>query len=173
MIESGRRNDAKFIRIPATFFKVIEKGRAIVSRVRELSEAVNGRPSVVIQGNVVGGGSTVNAMLYVRGQAEEYDGWAQNGNRGWVYSNVLPVFRDLESNIEHSGQFHGTEGEPYVSETGFHHPLSRASIRAAQEAEIPYNPDFNGCAHNRGRVLPDNHPQWSTLVIGGCVLTKS
>ncbi|AZV78399.1 hypothetical protein EBB79_11270 [Parasedimentitalea marina] len=134
---------------------------------------MSGRSSVVIQGNVIGSSSSVNVMLYVRGQAEDYDGWAQNGNRGRVYSNVLPVFRDLESNIELSGQFHGTEGGPHVSETGFHHPLSRASIRAAQGAGIPYNPDFNDCAHNRGRVLPDNHSQWSPLGSSGCVLKKS
>lgn len=144
LIESGRRDDAAFIKIPATFFKVIEKGRDIVAYVGEPAEGVNGRPSVVLQGNVIGGGSSVNAMLYVRGQAEDYDGWAQDGNRGWGYSDVLPVFRDLETNMEHSGEFHGTEGELHVSETGFHHPLSRAFIRAAQETGIPYNPDFNG-----------------------------
>ncbi|MVO16635.1 GMC family oxidoreductase [Parasedimentitalea huanghaiensis] len=144
LIESGRRDDAAFIKIPATFFKVIEKGRDIVAYVGEPAEEVNGRPSVVLQGNVIGGGSSVNAMLYVRGQAEDYDGWAQDGNRGWGYSDVLPVFRDLETNMEHSGEFHGTEGELHVSETGFHHPLSRAFIRAAQETGIPYNPDFNG-----------------------------
>ena len=146
MIESGRRDDALFIKVPATFFKVVEKGRDVVAYVGEPSEGVNGRPSVVLQGNVIGGGSSVNAMLYVRGQAEDYDGWAQDGNRGWSYSDVLPVFRDLESNMEHSGAFHGTEGELHVSETGFHHPLSRAFIRASQEAGIPYNPDFNGGA---------------------------
>lgn len=144
LIESGRRDDAQFIKIPATFFKVIEKGRDIVAYVGEPSEGVNGRPSVVLQGHVIGGGSSVNAMIYIRGQAQDYDGWAQDGNRGWSYKDVLPVFRDLENNMEHAGAFHGTKGELHVSETGFHHPLSRAFIRAAQETGIPYNPDFNG-----------------------------
>lgn len=143
LIESGRRDDDRWIKIPATFFKIIEKGRDIVAYVGEPSERINGRPSIVIQGNVIGGGSSVNAMLYVRGQAQDYDGWAQDGNRGWSYSDVLPVFRDLENNMEHAGEFHGTDGELHVSETGFHHPLSRAFIRAAQEVGIPYNPDFN------------------------------
>lgn len=144
LIESGRRDDDRWIKIPATFFKIIEKGRDIVAYVGEPSECVNGRPSIVIQGHVIGGGSSVNAMLYVRGQAQDYDGWAQDGNRGWSYADVLPVFRDLENNMEHAGAFHGTDGELHVSETGFHHPLSRAFIRAAQEVGIPYNPDFNG-----------------------------
>lgn len=144
LIESGRRDTDRWIGIPATFFKIIQKGRDIVAYVGEPSERLNGRPSIVLQGHVIGGGSSVNAMLYVRGQSEDYDGWAQDGNRGWSFSDVLPVFRDLENNMEISGEYHGTSGELHVSETGFHHPLSRAFIRAAQEVGIPYNPDFNG-----------------------------
>lgn len=144
LIESGRRDDSPWIKIPATFFKVVEKGRDVIAYVGEKSEGVNGRNSIVLQGHVIGGGSSVNAMLYVRGQAQDYDGWAQDGNQGWAYKDVLPVFRDLESNMEIADAFHGTEGELHVSETGFHHPLSRAFIRAAQQVGIPYNPDFNG-----------------------------
>jgi choline dehydrogenase len=144
LIESGRRDTDRWIHIPATFFKVIEKGRDVVAYVGEPSEHLNGRASVVVQGHVIGGGSSVNAMLYVRGQSQDYDGWAQDGNRGWSYSDVLPVFRDLENNMELAGEYHGTSGELHVSETAFHHPLSRAFIRAAQEIGIPYNPDFNG-----------------------------
>lgn len=144
LIESGRRDDNRWIKIPATFFKVIEEGTDVVAYVGDPSDNVNGRPSIVIQGNVIGGGSSVNAMIYIRGQAQDYDGWAQDGNRGWAYSDVLPVFKDLEDNMEHAGEFHGTGGELHVSETGFHHPLSRAFIRAAEETGLPYNPDFNG-----------------------------
>lgn len=144
LIESGRRDDNRWIKIPATFFKVIQQGKDIVAYVGDPSDRVNGRPSIVLQGHVIGGGSSVNAMIYIRGQAQDYDGWAQDGNRGWSFSDVLPVFRDLEDNMEHADRFHGTGGELHVSETGFHHPLSRAFVRAAQEAGIPYNPDFNG-----------------------------
>lgn len=144
LIESGRRDDDRFIKMPATFFKVIEKGRDIVAYVGEPSALVNGRPSVVIQGQVIGGGSSINAMLYIRGQAQDYDAWAAAGNPGWSYADVLPVFKDHENNMELAGAFHGTEGELHVSETGYHHPLCRAFIRAAQETGLPYNPDFNG-----------------------------
>ena len=146
LIESGRRDDDRFIKIPATFFKVIEKGRDIVAYVGDPSPGVNGRPSIVIQGNVIGGGSSVNAMLYVRGQAQDYDGWAAAGNPGWSYADVLPVFKALENNMELADAYHGTEGELHVSETGFHHPLCRAFIRAAQQRGFPYNPDFNGAS---------------------------
>ena len=144
LIESGRRDDDRYIKMPATFFKVIEKGRDIVAYVGEPSPHVNGRPSIVIQGQVIGGGSSINAMLYVRGQSQDYDGWAAAGNPGWAYDDVLPVFKALENNMELADAYHGNEGELHVSETGYHHPLSRAFIRAAQQAGLPYNPDFNG-----------------------------
>lgn len=146
LIESGRRDDDRYIKMPATFFKVIEKGRDIVAYVGEPSPRVNGRPSIVIQGQVIGGGSSINAMLYIRGQARDYDGWAAAGNPGWAYADVLPVFKALENNMELADAFHGTEGELHVSETGYHHPLCRAFIRAAQEVGLPNNPDFNGAS---------------------------
>ena len=96
LIESGRRDTAAGIGIPAMFFKVIERGRDVVVYTGEESDRLNGRKPVLIQGHVIGGGSSVNAMVYIRGQARDYDGWAQDGNRGWSYADVLPVFRDLE-----------------------------------------------------------------------------
>ncbi|MEZ5652360.1 MAG: FAD-dependent oxidoreductase [Burkholderiaceae bacterium] len=144
LIESGRRDDSPWIKIPATFFKVVGKGRDVVAYTGAKSEGVNNRDSVVLQGHVIGGGSSVNAMIYIRGQAEDYDTWEQEGNPGWGYRDVLPVYRDLENNMELADEFHGTEGELHVSETGYHHPLCRAFIRAAQQTGIPHNPDFNG-----------------------------
>ena len=144
MIESGRKDSSPWIHIPATFFKVLHKGVDVVHYVSEKSDKVGGREIAVPQGHVIGGGSSVNAMVYIRGQSQDYDGWAQMGNAGWSYNDVLPVFRDIESNTEIADQFHGTDGELRVSETGFHHPLSHAFIRAAQQAGINHNPDFNG-----------------------------
>ncbi len=144
LIESGRKDSHPWIHIPATFFKVIEKGRDIVAYVGEKDANVNNRDSIVLQGHVIGGGSSVNAMIYIRGQANDYNQWAQLGNPGWSYEDVLPVFRSLEDNMVHSDAYHGQDGELHVSEPRFKHPLSRAFIRAAQEAGLPYNPDFNG-----------------------------
>lgn len=148
LIESGRKDSHPWIHVPATFFKVIEKGRDIVAYVGEKDAGVNGRDSIVLQGHVIGGGSSVNAMLYIRGHANDYNQWAQLGNRGWSYEDVLPVFRDLEDNMVHSDGFHGQGGELHVSEARHKHPLSRAFIRAAQEAGLPYNPDFNGAVQD-------------------------
>ena len=99
---------------------------------------------MVPQGHVIGGGSSINAMIYIRGQREDYDTWAQMGCRNWSYDKVLPAFRAVEANQRLSGEFHGAEGELKVSDRRFGHPLSWAFIRAAQEAGIPYNEDFNG-----------------------------
>ncbi len=119
-------------------------GRDIVAYVGEKSADVNGRDSVVLQGHVIGGGSSVNAMIYIRGHANDYNQWAQLGNRGWSYDDVLPVFKDLEQNLTLADAFHGTAGELHVSEPRFKHPLCQAFVRAAQETGLPYNPDFNG-----------------------------
>jgi len=144
LIESGERDSDRYIHIPATFFKVLEKGRDALFYASEPERGLNGRPSIVPQGHVIGGGSSVNAMVYIRGSRADYDTWAQMGCRGWSYEKVLPVFRALESNQRLSDGYHGAEGELTVSDRRFGHPLSWAFIRAAQEAGIPYNEDFNG-----------------------------
>ncbi len=144
LIESGQKDDDRYIHIPATFFKVLEKGRDAVVYVGEPEKGLNGRPSIVPQGHVLGGGSSVNAMIYIRGQSQDYDTWAQMGCRSWSYEKVLPVFRDIEGNQRLSGEFHGGQGPLKVSDRAFGHPLSWAFVRAAQEAGLPYNEDFNG-----------------------------
>ena len=156
LIESGQRDTDRYIHIPATFFKVLEKGRDALFYASEPEKGLNGRPSIVPQGHVIGGGSSVNAMVYIRGSRADYDTWAQMGCRSWSYEKVLPVFRALESNQRLSGEYHGVEGELTVSDRRFGHPLSWAFIRAAQEVGIPYNEDFNGAQAGGRRLLSDD-----------------
>ena len=144
LIESGQNDTDKYIHIPATFFKVLEKGRDAIVYVGEPENGLNGRPTIVPQGHVLGGGSSVNAMIYIRGQRQDYDAWAQMGCRNWSYDKVLPAFKAIEGNQRLSGDYHGGEGALKVSDRGFGHPLSWAFVRAAQEAGLPYNDDFNG-----------------------------
>lgn len=144
LIESGRKDTNRFIHIPATFFKVIEGGTDVHFYTSDPDKGLNGRRNIVPQGNVIGGGSSVNAMVYIRGNRSDYDTWAQMGCRNWSYDRVLPVFRDLESNQRLSDEFHGTDGPLTVSDRRYGHPLSWAFIRAAQEAGLPYREDFNG-----------------------------
>lgn len=143
LIESGNWDKSRWIHIPATFLKVISKGVDVKFYVGDPSDKVNGRPTIIPQGHVIGGGSSLNAMIYIRGQASDYDTWAQMGNKGWDWESVLPVFRELEDNMLLSNDQHGISGPLHVSERRYSNPLSLAFVRAAQEAGIPYNPDFN------------------------------
>lgn len=144
LIEAGRRDTNPWIHIPATFFKVNRGDRDVVRYIGEPQAELGGRGYLLPQGNVIGGGSSVNAMLYVRGQAEDYDTWAQMGCRGWSYEDVLPVFRDLERNDTFEDDYHGTSGALHVSNPRHRHPLSQAFLQAAQEVGLPLTPDFNG-----------------------------
>ena len=144
LMESGGKDADRYIHIPATFFKVLEKGLDVHFYTSESEKGLNGRPSIVPQGNVLGGGSSINAMVYIRGQKQDYDSWAQMGCRQWSYDKVLPVFRALEGNQRLSDKFHGSDGPLKVSDRRYGHPISWAFIRAAQEAGLRYTEDFNG-----------------------------
>jgi choline dehydrogenase len=144
LIESGKNDTDPWIHIPATFFKVLEKGEAVHPYMSAPEKGLNGRPSIVPQGNVIGGGSSLNAMIYIRGHANDYDTWAQMGCRGWSYQDVLPVFKSLESNEVLDDAYHGRKGTLHVSRTRYRHPLSQAFVEAAVQAGLKANPDFNG-----------------------------
>jgi len=103
------------------------------------------RPLTLAQGKVVGGGSSVNAMIYMRGQKEDYDAWAdEHGCDGWGYADLLPYFIRSEANESLASEYHGNHGPLPVSENRYRHPLSMAFIRAAQQCGLPYSNDFNG-----------------------------
>ncbi|PWE54090.1 GMC family oxidoreductase [Metarhizobium album] len=144
LIESGRRDSDPWIHIPATFFKVLGKGIDIHPYASDPEPGLNGRPSIVPQGNVLGGGSSVNAMIYIRGHRNDYDTWSQMGCRGWSYDEVLPAFKALEKNQVFDGEFHGQAGTLTVSNPRHRHPLSEAFVRAAVESGLKPNADFNG-----------------------------
>ena len=144
LIESGRRDADPWIHIPATFFKVLGKGIDIHPYASNPDKGLNGRPSIVPQGNVLGGGSSINAMIYIRGHRNDYDTWSQMGCQGWSYDDVLPAFRSLENNERLNGHFHGKKGGLHVSDPRHQHPLSQAFVKAATEIGIPHNDDFNG-----------------------------
>lgn len=143
LLEAGKPDNTPFIHIPATFVRVLQTERTW-KYTTEPEPGANGRIMHVPQGKTLGGSSSVNAMIYIRGQAEDYDAWRDAGCPGWGYDDVLPVFRRSEANQRLAGAYHGTEGPLRVSDTRFRHPLSYAFLRAAQESGIRYNDDFNG-----------------------------
>ena len=96
------------------------------------------------QAKVIGGGSTINAQVYTRGNALDYDGWAQAGCTGWSYRDVLPYFRKAEDNDTFDNEFHGRGGPISVSQPRAALPICEAFIRAAGQLGIPHNKDLAG-----------------------------
>lgn len=143
LLEAGPSDNSQFIRMPATFVRVIGTERTWVYET-EPQQHAEGRKMFVPQGRTLGGSSSVNAMVYIRGQAHDYDGWAADGCTGWAYQDVLPWFRKAECNQRLADAFHGSEGPLKVADTRFRHPLSLAFVRGAQECGLTYNHDFNG-----------------------------
>ena len=143
LIEAGPDDDNSFVRMPGGFVKLFGTER-VQFYLAEPQAAAGGRVVAVPQGRTLGGGSSVNAMIYIRGGSADYDEWRDMGCTGWSWSEVLPVFKRAEANQRLAGPYHGTDGPLAVSDLRFRHPLSLASLRAAQEAGYPYNDDFNG-----------------------------
>lgn len=143
LLEAGPTHEHPFVRMPAAFVRLIGSERCW-DYVSEPQPHAQGRHMHVPQGRMLGGGSSLNAMVYIRGQAADYDGWRDSGCTGWGWSEVLPAFVRAESNERYTGPLHGREGPLQVSEPRFRHPLSTAFVAAAQQTGLPANPDFNG-----------------------------
>jgi len=143
LLEAGPADDSMFVKMPATFVRVIGTERTWMYETVPQAHAAN-RTLHIPQGRTLGGGSSVNAMVYIRGHARDYDQWAAQGCAGWGWQDVLPWFRHAECNQLLSNDHHGADGLFKVGATRFHHPLSHAFIKGAQECGLPYNPDFNG-----------------------------
>ena len=106
---------------------------------------LNGRVDYWPRGKVIGGSSSINAMVFIRGQRQDYDGWEAMGNPGWGWSAVLPYFKKLEHNAAGANAWRGGEGPLHVSDvTACVHPLCRSFLEAATQAGLDINPDFNG-----------------------------
>jgi choline dehydrogenase-like flavoprotein len=105
---------------------------------------LNNRRLPIPRGRVLGGSSSINGMVYARGQAQDYDGWAQRGCRGWSYQDVLPYFRRSEDNVRGASEFHGAGGPLHVSDIPIRHEVCDAIIAACEAAGIPANDDING-----------------------------
>lgn len=149
VLEAGGEDKNFLFHWPAGFAKMT-KGIASWGWETVPQRHMQGRKVWFTQGKVLGGGSTINAQLYNRGNSEDYDRWLNEANcDGWSYADVLPYFRRAEGNDRFSNSYHGTEGPLGVSVPKGALPICDAFIRAAQEYGIPYNHDFNG-AHQAG-----------------------
>ena len=142
---------AKLLSMPAGWMKGIS-GNAVVEMHQPVPQKhLNGRAPAVGQANVLGGGTAVNAMVYTRGQAEDYDHWDQflGGDSGWAYKDVLAHFKALENNQHIDDEWHGNKGPLYVSNTARQCQITKDYVNAVQSLGISFNADFNG-ATQRG-----------------------
>ncbi|RKP53727.1 GMC family oxidoreductase [Pararobbsia silviterrae] len=143
VIEAGRLDNHPLMPVPAGFTKLMPTRHLFHYRTTP-QDALGGQTRILPQGKVVGGGSSVNAMVYIRGQAADFDDWQAKGASGWSYADVLPYFIRAESNDRFGPPYHGNEGPLGVSDLNYVDTLSRAFVQAAQQAGHSYNPDFNG-----------------------------
>lgn len=148
LLEAGGRDNHPLFHWPAGFAKMT-KGIASWGWSTVPQRHMNGRVLRYTQAKVIGGGSTINAQLYTRGNARDYDGWAnEHGCAGWAYADVLPYFKRAEDNQSFANDYHAYGGPLGVSNPLAMLPICDAFFRAAQELGIPYNHDFNGATQD-------------------------
>jgi len=131
-------------RIPIGYARLLTNPAANWLYSSEPETTTNGRRIPVPRGRLLGGSSAINGMAFVRGQAQDFDSWAQMGNRGWSYSDVLPYFKRMESYQGGDDAFRGRDGPLRVTNPEPRDPLYAALITAAEEVGIAHNPDYNG-----------------------------
>ncbi len=144
VLEAGPPDRNPYIHIPAGFIKTLFDPSCTWQFKTEPTERTGGRPISTTQGRTLGGGSSVNGMIYNRGQPADFDSWAQRGNRGWGYADVLPYFRRTERRIGFGDDgARGRDGGIPVTDMDWINPVSEAFIQGCVAAGIPRNPDYN------------------------------
>jgi choline dehydrogenase len=144
VLEAGRESHP-WSRIPVGFARLINNPAANWLYSSEPDEGTGQRRIPIPRGKLLGGSSSINGMVFVRGQSQDYDQWAQLGNRGWSYREVLPIFRDMESfQGDADEEYRGRNGPLKVTESNETGPLYQALIKAAGEVGIAYTKDYNG-----------------------------
>ena len=143
LLEAGGPDDDPLIRIPAGVTRLKSPDLDWGYRTAPQPQ-MNNRAMWYPQGRTLGGSTSINAMIYVRGHRSDYDRWESLGNPGWGYDDVLPWFRRSEDHARLSDRFHGTGGELGVTRRSRQNPLSRAFVMAGQELGLAYNEDVNG-----------------------------
>ena len=143
LLEAGRPSHP-WSRVPVGFAKLIDNPKANWLYESEPEEATGGRPIPVPRGKLLGGSSSINGMVFVRGQAQDFDTWAQLGNKGWGYRDVLPHFRAMEKYDGGDDEFRGRDGPLRVTDLKERGPIYDALIAAAGDAGIEESVDYNG-----------------------------
>lgn len=146
LIEAGPPDTSPLIHIPFGVIGLIREGRHNWGYNTEPQAALNGRRLYTPRGRTLGGSSSINAMVYIRGHQQDYDDWAAAGNHGWSWQDVLPLFKAHEHNEPLDDAHHGQGGPLNVTAVAEPNPLAALFIKAGQELGFPFNPDFNGAS---------------------------
>ncbi len=164
LLEAGGKDRDPAIHIPAGIVRLIGNPKVDWSHLAEPDASRDGKVDLWPAGKMLGGSSSINGMLFVRGARADYDGWAAAGNSGWSFADVLPYFRRMEaSNI--GGQWRGALGPLHVGPLRTTHPLGNAFLAASEAAGLAANPDYNGETQegvSAPQVTQHNGRRWST-----------
>ena len=143
LLEAGSRDRSPYIHLPVTYYKTT--GPQFTWGFKTTEQPHQGNIATPFtQARVLGGGSSINAQVYMRGTPSDYDGWKNEfGCPSWGYDDVLPYFKKAEDNTRLADDLHGVDGPLKVSDQGYTHPLTYAWLKACQQVGMPYNADFN------------------------------
>lgn len=142
LLEAGGRNNNFLVKTPGFMPFLLKNANYRFDTVPQ--KGLNGRIGYQPRGRGLGGSSAINAMVYIRGHAWDYDNWAALGCAGWSYEDVLPWFKKCEDNVRGADEYHGSGGPLTVSDQKWPNPTSTAFVESAATLQLPHNQDFNG-----------------------------
>jgi choline dehydrogenase len=170
LLEAGGWDRNFWLRLPVGYYRSIFDKRYAQEFLTQPSTGTAGRSISWPRGRVIGGSSSINGLVFIRGQNEDFDDWEQQGATGWGYQSVLPYFRRLERYEGPPNQFRGAQGDFRVSDLRNDHPCCTAWVEAAQQYGLPRNADFNRettFGLNRPNLTVITHAQATRIVMEG------
>ena len=161
LLEAGPPDSSIWIHLPIGYGKTMWDPKVNWRFETEPDPGMNGRKIYWPRGKTLGGSSSINGLIYIRGQREDYDHWAALGNEGWSYDECLPYFKRSEANQRGHSEFHGGDGPLKISDIGARHELIEAFIAGAGEVGVPRTDDFNGARQEgAGYYQLTTHKGW-------------
>ena len=173
LIEAGGSDSSALIQCPAGMAVLAKLGQSNWKFATVAQTGLNGRRGYQPCGKVIGGSSCVNAMIYIRGQREDYDHWAAQGNAGWSYDEVLPYFKRAEHNERGANAVHGSSGPLNVMDLRSPTRFGAMFIKAGEQAGFPANPDFNGAAQEGVGMFQVTHKNGERFSAAKAYLTPN
>ena len=161
LLEAGPPDTSFWVHLPIGYGKTMWSKTLNWCFETDADPGMNGRRIYWPRGKTLGGSSSINGLIYIRGQREDYDHWVALGNRGWGYDDLLPYFRRSEANQRGADPWHGADGALKVSDIGATHELVEAFIAGAGQRGVPRNEDFNGATQEgAGYYQLTTHRGW-------------